>query len=307
VTIGPPNDVLEFLDRRLPLRRKILAGWEETLRALPAQPLHLASHLYRALGTLFEALVGLDLATTPPRTELLDFLEEVDRAALLSGLGYRHAATGSWHRAHPCGYPIDDQQQVALRILAGLDVAIEVDFSNPRMPSEQRRGLMAALTHYGFRRLTDDLLPGLLHLWDTHLRHVRHHLTGLGDLAAVAPVLAPGYGTADLVIGTTLVDVKVLTHPADELHACLDQLLFYLLLDRQDRYRITQLGVYLGWQGGLLSTRLDRIAGLSEPRHIADLRADSHREFADTIAVRRTWYEHRAGDFDITPHNASPP
>jgi hypothetical protein len=296
VTVGPPNDVVQFLDRRLSHRRQILAGWEETLRSLPGQPLHLASHLYRGLGTLFELLVGLDLAATPPRSELLDFLDDTDRAALLSGLGYHRATTGTWQRPRPCQPPADDNQKAALRILAGLDTAIEVHFHNPRMPSAQRRTLMAALAQYGVPRQTDALMPGLVSLWDTHLRHGRRHLASLGALAAVAPVLAPGYGVADLIVGTTLIDIKVLTHPADELDGCLDQLLFYLILDHQDTYRLTDLGIYLGWQGGLLTTPLHNITGLPDRLRLADLRADFHDQFADTLAFRSAWYEHQARD-----------
>lgn len=205
----------------------------------------------------------------------------------------------------PCEPPADDQQQAALRILAGLELAIEVHFTNPRMRSEQRRGLMAALTHHGFRRQSGDLVPGLLSLWDTHLRHGRRQLTGLGDHVVVAPVLAPGYGTADLVIGTALVDVKVLTSPADDLHACLDLLLFYLLLDSQDTYRLSRLGVYLGWQGGLLSTPLNGITGLPDRDHLTGLRSEFHDQFADTIAARRTWYEQQAGDDPHARRNKS--
>lgn len=57
-------------------------------------------------------------------------------------------------------------------------------------------------------------------------------LSGLGERVVLSPELARGFATADLAVGSTLIEVKASVDPAEYLDAWLDQLLGYLLCDR---------------------------------------------------------------------------
>lgn len=63
---------------------------------------------------------------------------------------------------------------------------------------------------------------------------------------AIQPELAEGAARSDLVLGTTLVDIKLYYEPEGSLDTMFDQLLTYVLADDSDTYRFTRVAVYLG-------------------------------------------------------------
>jgi hypothetical protein len=76
----------------------------------------------------------------------------------------------------------------------------------------------------------------------------------LGERVIVAPEPAHGFGIADVVIGRTLVDVKLAVEPtADDVVMWLRQLLGYVLLDRHDTFNLDTVAAYCGWSGQLLT------------------------------------------------------
>jgi len=111
-----------------------------------------------------------------------------------------------------------------------------------------------------------ELLDALKHCWTLYLERGRQALLDLGEKVVVSPELASGYGVADLVIGRTLVDVKLAIEPTDEdVAVWLRQLLGYVLLDRFDTFRLDAVAVYCGWHGELLTWPLSALLTSAAP------------------------------------------
>jgi hypothetical protein len=96
----------------------------------------------------------------------------------------------------------------------------------------------------------------------------------------VAPLFVQAWAEGDLVLGGTLVDVKVTKQPLPLRGAWLDQLLGYLLLDHGDWYGLEQMAVFLGRQARLvawpLSELLPTLTG--DPLvTLAELRGEFHQ------------------------------
>jgi hypothetical protein len=105
-------------------------------------------------------------------------------------------------------------------------------------------------------------------------------LAALGGPVTVAPLFVQAWAEGDLVLGGTLVDVKVTKQPLPLRGAWLDQLLGYLLLDHGDWYGLEQMAVFLGRQARLvawpLSELLPTLTG--DPLvTLAELRGEFHQ------------------------------
>lgn len=111
----------------------------------------------------------------------------------------------------------------------------------------------------------------------------------------VAPEMANGYGVPDLVIGRTLVDVKLAVEPSvDDVVVWLRQLLGYVLLDRYDTFRFDAVAVYCGWHGLVLSRPLPAL--LEQAAHgpvpdLKDLRAGFHEVLQEELDQYTDWKE----------------
>jgi hypothetical protein len=69
--------------------------------------------------------------------------------------------------------------------------------------------------HPGRGSARDRDLDGFAHLWEGYLTHGRRQLANAGAHRVIlAPELGGGYGTADLVVGRFLVEVKTVFDPA---------------------------------------------------------------------------------------------
>ncbi|MGE3913460.1 MAG: hypothetical protein AB7K36_29185, partial [Chloroflexota bacterium] len=104
---------------------------------------------------------------------------------------------------------------------------------------------------------------------------------------AVTPAGAPmvGNAEADLLLGTTLIEVKSTVHPQREIEGALWQLLAYALLDYADAWALTDVGVYLSRSGRLLIWRLSDLLAEAAGQSIelAGLRA----AFREVASARR--------------------
>ena len=67
---------------------------------------------------------------------------------------------------------------------------------------------------------------------------------------------AVGGADADVILGGTLYEVKTVKAPRDRLSRSVEQLLGYVLLDWNDRFRIERAGFYFSRQGKRMSWRL---------------------------------------------------
>lgn len=96
-------------------------------------------------------------------------------------------------------------------------------------------------------------LEVLRSLWRTHVNRVRSRLKSFGHPVVTAPTFGAGFAEGDLVVGHTLIEVKVSKTPRDHINDWLDQLLKYALFDHADTYRIETIALYLGRQSALIA------------------------------------------------------
>jgi hypothetical protein len=104
-------------------------------------------------------------------------------------------------------------------------------------------------------------------------------LAALGGPVTVAPLFVQAWADGDLVLGRTLVDVKVTKNSLPLRDAWLDQLLGYVLLDHGDWYDLEQVAIYLGRQAQLVAWPLSELLPMltGDPRvTLAGLRDEFH-------------------------------
>ena len=112
----------------------------------------------------------------------------------------------------------------------------------------------------------------------------------------VSPVLAPGFATADLVVGLTLVEIKNYLDPAPRLQCWLDQVLGYMLLDRWNTLHLSQVAVYCAGQASLLVEPIDKILRVSAtdtPPLIHELRGAFHEAMRSELEDAARWRQSR--------------
>jgi hypothetical protein len=228
---------------------------------------------------------------------------------LLAAAGFEHAPIGKLHtngttdpvlqRWTRTYQPIDvDESQ-----LASLSDCLLLDsFSQPmhrwgnKRTVDERRSLFAsALLQEADFYGNAEILNALHQCWAVYLDRGRQGLLALGAKVIVAPEMANGYGVADLVIGRTLVDVKLAIEPTDDdVVAWLRQLLGYILLDRFDTFRFDAVVIYCGWRGQVLTWPLStllRSAASGPAPTLANLRADFHKELREDLDRYASWKE----------------
>lgn len=264
-----------FLDARLPQRDLITQEWSSRLRQPNWTGIEVQTDR-RHLGHAFEVRLGLDLADTPGHWNLLSFLPLEQCDGLLRAAGFRPAEYDhlpdsqtsdplllAWERisrsepdiAHP-------KQQAALA--ACLDATAMDQLSHKlgdETPVQTRRALFLHLHQMSVSGSTssveDPALRGLLELWNAYLRYGQEPVVRLGKRVVLAPELAAGFATADLVLGQTLVEIKTVLEPAAYLDQWLRQILGYVLLDRFNALWLDQIALYLGWQALLLPVSIE--------------------------------------------------
>lgn len=297
-----------FLDECLPHRAPVIEAWTEVLASAVPSGIPALRHGRDSAGWALELRIGLDLASTPPRLQELSYLS-IDRCtALLAAAGFEHAPVGAlpangtadpllrhWKRARR---PTDSDDQSA----AFLDCLALDSFRQPmhrwgtKRTVDERRSLFASMaTEADDTDGNTELLDALKHCWTLYLERGRQALLVLGEPVVVAPELAGGYGVADLVIGRTLVDVKLAVEPTDEdVAVWLRQLLGYVLLDRFDTFRLDAVAVYCGWRGKLLTWPLPALLSSATPGpapSLDSLRAGFYEVLHDELDSHAAWKE----------------
>ncbi|MCE7008109.1 hypothetical protein LWC34_35600 [Kibdelosporangium philippinense] len=249
----------QFLDDRLPHRDAIVESWTQTLLTAPDDSPRLDRE-HDSVGWALELRLGLDLANAPARRQELSYLP-IDRCTqLLTAAGFQHTPVGTlpasgtsdpillhWSRTH---HPVclDDAQRAALTTC--LDLA---SFRQPMhrwgetKTVDARRAFFAAIVGEDDYGHDTHLLDAFAHYWTVYFTCGRPRLAALGDRVIIAPELGNGFGIADLVIGNTLVDVKLVAQPTTTaVHTWLRQLLGYVLLDHHNALHINAIAIYSG-------------------------------------------------------------
>jgi hypothetical protein len=290
----PHTPLGQFLDDRLPHRDAIVEPWTTALDAASGDGPVLRGG-YDTVGWALELRLGLDLASNPPRRQELSYLPIHRCTHLLTASGFEHIAVGAlpdggtrdpillhWSRTHhPVG--IDHVQRAAL--MACLDLG---SFRGPmhdwgKSKSVEERRALFAMVGDKRRSWTPDMLDAFAYYWTAYLARGRSCLTSLGDRAIVAPELGNGFGVADLVVGHTLVDVKLVAeHTVIDVQAWLRQLLGYVLLDHHDALHLNAIAVYSGQNAQLLTYPLPQLIAAASPGPTPDL-ATLRTEFRQSL------------------------
>lgn len=309
---GNPNSPLSrFLAEHLPRLNTIAEAWraELVIAAVTCDAdLGLTREESQTVGHALEWRIGLDVASTPPRLPELSYLPIEQCRTLLTTVGFEHTPVGvlpasdtadpvllHWTRTrHPLG--VDSAQEVAISRC--------VDLAGLRQPMYRWRNRKSVdERRMWFAELVDDDSVGkdrrhvdaVLLYWRHYLDRGRRLLLGLGDRAIVAPELAAGFGLLDLVIGRTLVDVKLASAPtAEDTMVWLRQLLGYVLLDRLGVFPVEAVAVYCGRQGQLLTYPLPTLlsaAGTGAPTELTALRDEFNRTQGDLVDSHSRWSE----------------
>lgn len=297
-----PGSVLcRFLDSRLPQLAVVAEDWAERTASAPWAPVWLPdSESRQRVGLAAEMRIGLDLGDAPAYADLLSFLPPAEYGALLKAAGFSPddspvAVTGTvdpllleWRRVEqPLTCDQDQQAALASCLEAAGMRNVRSSFSSR---SVQVRRLFQAQTHADFAQWQSEHpegasergndLDAFTHLWEGYLAHGRRQLIGSDSGRVIlAPDLGGGYGTADLVVGRCLVEVKTAFDPAAAMVAWLNQVLAYALLDWSNSLGVDTIAIYLGWQALLVSESLAQICAAATPGRtpsLEDLRADFH-------------------------------
>lgn len=157
-----------------------------------------------------------------------------------------------------------------------------------------RTGLVAPgslLNSIGPTTTLDDFLGNVPGDWVEDLAQLAGLFVGafadrLGEPAVLNPVFAQsaavGGADADMIAGTTLLEIKTTINPRIE-SAWIRQLLGYLLLDTEGEFAVASLGLYLARQGRLIEWPLHESLEVMAGRPI-DL-ARARREFAAHLST----------------------
>lgn len=290
---NPSSTLCSFLDLHLPQRTTITKQWAQQLSALPPPDITLEPDDSQWLGKAAELRIGLDLADEPGYWDVLSFLPADWCTSLLTSSGYApknfaHLPDGrtsdpllrSWTRV---GRPTsrDDHQEQTLHLClhaAEMDpVAHQWD---DRHQADFRRSIFLSLHDV---RTTDSvpahsgpLIDAFADLWTRYLQCGREQLDKSGQRVLMAPHLAPGFAIADLVLDSTLVEIKTVLDPVRDLDIYLNQVLGYALLDQWDILNLDVIAVYFSRQAVALAQPIAEVLIAATPGTtptLADLRA----------------------------------
>jgi hypothetical protein len=206
-----------------------------------------------------EWAINFDLASEVPyQAELEAFRADGgNRAAhlvasagfsLLDGSDSASAPWSRWARTHR---PSDRSDNEAMKLLAGCWSLTEIIDLLHRPPYAEPGGILTK------RRFWEDMFepiteaPWLAGHWDAYRRFGRAQLDALGQPVDVGLKLIDRYATADLLLGSTMIDIKCSTDPGPKLTEWLRQVVAYALLVR-DR-SVHRVGIYLVRQARLIT------------------------------------------------------
>lgn len=285
----------KFLDDHLPHRGEIATAWRDELGDTYSDNKFSDPVI---VGQAFERRIGLDLADHGGWWPILNFLGAENYASLLEASGFvlhsnsvegRDTGTTDpvlrrWERAYRPDV-IDEKQLDALRLLAHVVTMVQVDHKlSDFFTVEDRRGMLGPLRRADLEPDVDDLSS----LWQRYLDNGRRQMLSLGvhDRVLVGPVIVPTFAEADLVVGSTLVEIKVSTKHESEMLAWLNQILGYVLLDRWNGLRVDHIGIYSARHGRLLTVSLAELVTRSRHGHpikVEALRNELRRALRDDL------------------------
>lgn len=294
----PSSTLVQVLDELLPKRHVIVDRWKEHLRHAPCAATRMGGD-WAIAGKAIEIRIGLDLAKRPVHWDALNYLAPEQCERLLASAGYRCGAAEdldpllrTWERHTRPTHTIDDEAHLealvtcytaAYRAGLGFQIARDMTVAERRVLADIMGATDPKATD---RRSEVDLQTGLALLWQRYETYGRPALLALGDRVLASAPIANGHGEADLIVGRTIVDIKVVQFANEVVDLWLGQVLTYALLDRLNAFALTGVAIYAAWQGVLLQASLEEVvaAAASQPTAtFSDLRDRFSAAMADDL------------------------
>jgi len=276
----PSSPLARYLTARFPHRTAIADAYAAAVGNAPTvAPAAGGGYPWALVGSAFGHRLGFAFAADPPYASLLGatHLTDTEQVAHLAAAQFATAARLAAGQVHRAGY---------VRVVAG-------GRCPPLTSALGRLGLAA--TAEALRALTPKAVgEDLWRLTVALAERGYDQLVTLGRPVTVAPLFVQAWADGDLVLGATLVDVKVTKNPLPLRDAWLDQLLGYTLLDYGDWYGLEQVAVFLGRQARLVAWPLAELlpALTGDPRvTVAELRAEFYG------LLERIWANNRQFPF----------
>lgn len=266
-----------MLDELLPRRSEIVDRWRSRLDASSCSSLRMGGD-WATAGKAVEIRLGLDVADEPEHWHALSYLAPDRCEQILTVAGYAFPEVDSkldpllraWHRHRRPTYDLNDPAHgYALGSCYYAAHLADIGYAARHTLSISERRRIANIAGEPDLGVTDrlsqvDTQTGLAHLWRHYQDYGRSALLALGDRVLVSVPVGGGYGEADLVVGRTVVDIKV-AQATDAVDKWLDQVLAYALLDRLNTLFLTDVAVYAAWQGVLLHANLEEVIEAAAP------------------------------------------
>jgi hypothetical protein len=288
-----------FLNERLPHRAVIVAPWADRIAALPEVVTSLPGHSRAAVGSAFDRRIGFDLADATPFPDVLNLIPTAEAERILTAAGLEphppaqasDTNLGMWRR-RPAWIPPD------------IDEALDRDcwyLSQYARLLRRLRSPDPAASRSFYTALRQDVYRGdpqteavtaMGTLWRTYLNQARDRLLQLGRPRIISPVFDDSFAVGDLVLGSTLIEIKTYVDPVDALGSFLNQLLGYVLFDVDDRYAIDAIAVYLAWHGQVFTMPLAEVLSTASGQSAFDLdaaRRDFRREVAPALEISQVF------------------
>lgn len=249
-TIRPapqPPASKQWLARRFPHRQALIADLRERIQRTP-DPITAYAPEPGHFGLALERTIALDLCDSPPYPELFASLPEPACRTLLATAGYQPVPGSEplWRRTgglvtaarlFTVGSVLTDLDHIAARahgVIAPTDTQRRL-----RAPLRHRETFINCATRIRAAR------PTFASFWASYRIGFRTALLSYGPVIA-APPLLDGLRVADLIAGTTIIELKT-GHLTDthQFRDLIDQILTYALLAPLSGYPITAAVVYL--------------------------------------------------------------
>ncbi|MEV0650175.1 hypothetical protein AB0I28_33440 [Phytomonospora sp. NPDC050363] len=273
---SPASSITAYLDARLCNVDTVERVCTQRLAAtsqVKASPCSDWAHL----GTAFEVSIGLDLAESVPYEDLLlrRPADENDRLLRLAGFTSLNMPWGTDEAVSRSGRESLSNEGVREYLGWCWDLIV-YDALRKHDPNLVLKIIQQDRASEPNGRFIPTPDGSHLALWQTYQARGRQQLTRLGSPVTVAPSLLSGFAVPDIILGTTLVDIKLVNEPGPQIRQWLRQLLGYVLADTDDRHQMRRVGIFVGWHMTLLDWKLAEVTDITDDTELADAR----REFS---------------------------
>jgi hypothetical protein len=239
----PGSAINQFFDQVLPLDGPLRERWASELRRLRAQRGSVVSAVTSHLdGMAIELRIASDLAP-PPKISLLGAAGTTLGTIFLEHLASVPEEHPSLEKIVRLGFDFGDRSddevlRFCRRLGNFLDIYRILRKHQPCPTGEQIAAWWELLVD---SNVPEANLDSLRDVWRRYLRYGRPELEALGERVLISPEFARGFGVGDMILGKTLVDIKLSQQAEDHQARWLRQIVGYALADHDDSYGIERV------------------------------------------------------------------